>query len=104
MISVNFKDKNLHIGDTVRVKSNIVEGGKTRLQTYEGILISLKGRGDNATFTVRRIGPLGVGVERIWPLNSRAIVDVEVKKKASKVRRAKLYYLRGQTGKAAVRV
>ena len=104
MISVKFKDSNLHIGDTIRVKNTIEEGGKTRVQTFEGILISLKGRGENKTFTVRRIGPGGVGIERIWPLDSRALVDIQVTKKAQKVRRAKLYYLRNLTGRSAVRV
>lgn len=104
MISVNFKNKNLHIGDTVKVKYNIIEGGKTRVQAFEGVLIALRGRGENATFTVRRIGDRGIGVERIWPLNSRSIVDIEIKKNADKVRRAKLYYLRELIGKSAVRV
>jgi large subunit ribosomal protein L19 len=104
MISTKFKDTDLHIGDTIRVKNTIVEGNKTRIQTYEGILISMRGRGENATMTVRRIGPLGIGVERIWPLNSRSIVDVEVVRKPKKVRRAKLYYLRGITGRLATRV
>lgn len=104
MISVNFRDKLLHVGDTLRVKNTIEEGGKTRVQTFEGILIAMSGRGENATFTVRRVGDRGIGVERIWPLNSRSIVDIEVKKKANKVRRAKLYYLRELTGKSAVRV
>ncbi len=113
MISVNFKqslpsgevkDKILHIGDSVRVKNTITEGDKTRIQVFEGMLIAFSGRGENKTFTVRRIGDRGVGVERIWPLNSKSIVDIEVKKKAGKVRRSKLYYLRELTGKSAVRV
>lgn len=104
MISVNFKDKIIHIGDTVRVKNTIIEGDKTRIQTFEGILIALSGRKENKTFTVRRIGDRGVGVERIWPLNSKSLVDIEVKKKAGKVRRSKLYYIRNLTGKSAVRV
>lgn len=103
MISVNFKDSKLHIGDTLRVKNTIVEGDKTRTQTFEGILIAMSGRGENRTIKVRRIGDRGIGVERTWPLNSRSIVDIEVKKKAYKVRRAKLYYIRNLTGKAATR-
>lgn len=94
----------MHIGDTVRVHSKVVEGAKTRIQVYEGILISLRGRRENKTFTVRKIGAGGIGVERTWPLNSNSIVKIEVKKKAGKVRRAKLYYLRDLTGKSAVRV
>ena len=104
MIATNFKDKELHIGDTLRVKNTIVEGGKTRIQTFEGILISISGRGENRTITIRKIGDRGIGVERIWPLNSRAIVDIEVKKSATRVRRSKLYFLRDLTGKSAVRV
>lgn len=104
MISVNIGEQIIHIGDTVRVHSKVVEGEKTRIQVFEGILISLRGRGDNKTFIVRKIGAGGIGVERIWPLNSRSIVKIEVKKKADKVRRAKLFYLRDLTGKEAVRV
>lgn len=104
MIATQFKDKKLHIGDTLRVKNTIVEGGKTRIQTFEGILMSMSGRGENRTITVRRIGDRGIGVERIWPLNSRSIVDIEVKKGATKARRSKLYFLRDLTGKSAVRV
>lgn len=104
MISVNFKDKVLHIGDSVRVKSNIVEGGKTRVQTFPGMIIAFHGRGENRTLTVRHIGPGGIGVERIWPLNSNAIVDIEVVKNPKKVRRSKLYYLRNLVGRSATRV
>lgn len=104
MISVNFNDKQLHIGDTVRVKYNIVEGGKSRMQTFEGIIIAFSGRDVNKTFTVRRIGDRGIGVERIWPVDSKTIVDIEVAKSAKKVRRSKLYYLRELTGKSATRV
>ena len=113
MISAQFKQNlpsgesniiDLHIGETVRVSYNIVEGGKTRVQTFEGLLISMRGRGENKTFTVRRIGDRGVGVERIWPLDAKTIVNIEVVRKPRKVRRAKLYYLRELTGKAASRV
>jgi large subunit ribosomal protein L19 len=104
MISTKFKDTDLHIGDTIRVKNTIVEGAKTRIQTFEGILIAMHGRGENQMMTVRRIGPLGIGVERIWPLNSRTIVEIEVVRKPKKVRRAKLYYLREITGRMATRV
>jgi large subunit ribosomal protein L19 len=104
MISAAFNDKTLHIGDTIRVKNTIVEGAKTRVQTFEGILIRMRGRGDEKTFTVRRIGPLGIGVERIWPLNSKSIVEIEIVKNPKKVRRSKLYYLRDITGRMATRV
>ncbi len=104
MISTQIGEQNIHIGDVVRVHSKVVEGVKARIQVFEGILISLRGRGVNQTFTVRKIGAGGIGVERTWPLNSTSIVKIEVKKKATKVRRAKLYYLRDLVGKEAVRV
>ncbi len=111
MSSVKRGEQNLHIGDTVRVHNKVIEGTKTRIQVFEGILIRLRGRGvnehsssSNITFTVRKIGAGGIGVERIWPLDSRSIVKIEVKKQAGKVRRSKLYYLRDLTGKNAVRV
>lgn len=97
-------DQNIHIGDTLRVHNKVVEGAKARIQVFEGILINLRGRGENKTFTVRKIGAGGIGVERIWPLKSNSIVKIEVKKKSGKVRRAKLFYLRDLTGKSAVRV
>lgn len=94
MISVTFGEENLHIGDTLRVHSKVVEGEKTRTQAFEGVLLRIKGRGENKTFTLRRIGTGGIGVERTWPLNSNSLVKIEVKKKATKVKRSKLYYLR----------
>ena len=112
MLSVQFKDTKLTIGDTIKVKYNIVEGGKARVQAFEGILISLQGRNaDDKTFTVRKIGDRGVGVERIWPLTANTLVDIEVVKNSKKgksgkvgVRRAKLYYLRDVKGRMATRV
>lgn len=104
MISTKLGEEELHIGDTVRVQSSVIEGAKTRIQAFEGVLIRIKGRGENITFTLRRVGVGGIGVERTWPLQSRSIVKVEVKKKASGIRRAKLYYLRNLTGRVAVRV
>ncbi len=90
-------------GDTVRILYKIIEGDKTRIQPYEGIVIARKGKDIGQTFTVRRIGADNVGVERIFPLNSPNITKLEVKK-TGKVRRAKLYYLRDKVGKAAIRV
>ena len=104
MISGQIKETDIHIGDTLRVHSQVVEGGKTRVQIYEGILIRLRGREENQTFTVRKIGAGGIGVERTWPVNGRSLVKVEVKKRAGNVRRSKLYYLRERTGREAVRV
>ena len=104
MISTKFNEVNLHIGDTIRVSAQIVESGKVRIQVFEGILIRIQGRDVNRTFTVRKIGAAGVGIERTWPLTARSIVKIEVKKKDAGVRRSKLYYLRDLVGKSAVRV
>ncbi len=104
MLSVKFNEKDLKVGDTIRVKNTIVEGGKSRIQTFEGMLIALKGRAENKTMTIRRIGPQGIGIERIWPVNSKSIVDIDVVKNAKRVRRSKLYYLRNLTGRMATRV
>lgn len=104
MISAQFGDQKIHIGDTIRVHSKVVEGERIRVQVFEGVLIRLRGRGENKTFTVRRVGVGGIGVERTWPLDSRHVVKIEMKKKSSGVRRAKLYYLRNLIGREAVRV
>jgi large subunit ribosomal protein L19 len=85
-------------GDSVRVHVKIKEGDKERLQAFEGVVIS-RSRGPQASFTVRKIS-FGQGVERIFPVNSRVIDRVELVR-SSKVRRAKLYYLRALRGKAA---
>src|ERR1700744_2999404 len=85
-------------GDTVRVHVKIKEGDKERVQAFEGVVIS-RSRGPQASFTVRKIS-FGQGVERIFPINSRVVDKIDVVR-SSKVRRAKLYYLRGLKGKAA---
>ncbi|NQT32362.1 MAG: 50S ribosomal protein L19 [Candidatus Omnitrophica bacterium] len=90
------------IGDTIDVHFKIKEENKMRIQVFTGIVISIKGAGMGKTFTVRRIS-YGEGVERIFPFHSPLIDKVEVKKKG-KVRRAKLYYLRGVKGKKATKV
>ncbi len=86
-------------GDTVTVHYKIKEGTKERIQQYQGVVIQRKGNGATETFTVRKISG-GVGVERIFPLNSPNIAKVDVNKKGI-VRRARLYYLRGKVGKGA---
>ena len=86
-------------GDTVIVKVNVVEGDKKREQAYEGVVIAKRNRGLNSGFTVRKISS-GEGVERTFQLYAPSIASIEVKRKGD-VRRAKLYYLRGLTGKAA---
>lgn len=90
---------NFNVGDRVRVYVKIKEGDKERVQPYEGDVISIRGAGLSKTFTVRKISN-GVGVERIFFFSSPKIEKVEVIQ-AGKVRRAKLYYLRNLTGKAA---
>lgn len=90
------------VGDTVKVYSKIIEGGKERLQGFEGIVIKFGGRGVRKNFTVRKIVQ-GVGVERTFPLYSPRVEKVEVIK-SGKVRRAKLYYLRKRIGSEATRV
>jgi len=95
------KDKvsDFGVGDTVKVFVKVVEGTRERLQAFEGVVIARKNGGVRETFTVRRIS-FGVGVERVFPVHSPRIDRVEVVKRG-KVRRAKLYYLRSLTGKAA---
>lgn len=86
-------------GDTVRVLYLVREGNKERIQAFEGICIGRKGGGLSETFTVRKISS-GIGVERIFPLHAPTVTGVEVVRRG-RVRRAKLYYLRGRRGKAA---
>jgi len=86
-------------GDTVVVNVNVVEGERKRVQAYEGVVIAKRNRGLNSSFTVRKISS-GVGVERTFQSYSPLIASVEVKRRGD-VRRAKLYYLRGRSGKSA---
>jgi large subunit ribosomal protein L19 len=86
-------------GDTVRVMVKVVEGERTRVQAYEGVVIARSNRGLNSNFTVRKIS-YGEGVERVFPLHAPTIAEIKVVRRG-KVRRAKLYYLRGRSGKSA---
>jgi large subunit ribosomal protein L19 len=86
-------------GDTVRVNVKVVEGSRERVQAFEGVCIARKNRGINSAFTVRKIS-YGEGVERIFPMYSPQLASIEVVRRG-RVRRAKLYYLRGRRGKAA---
>lgn len=86
-------------GDTVKVNVRVVEGGRERVQTFEGVVIARDGGGLRATFTVRKIS-FGVGVERVFPVHAPIIQSIEVARRGD-VRRAKLYYLRDRVGKAA---
>ena len=87
------------LGDTVKVTVKVVEGARERLQAFEGVCIARRNRGLNSSFTLRKIS-YGEGVERIFPLYSPCIAALDVVRRGD-VRRAKLYYLRGRTGKAA---
>ena len=95
------KDKrDFSVGDQVRVHSMIKEGDRHRTQVFVGTVIAIRGRGENKTFTVRKIASAAVAVERIWPLTSPVITKIEIVKR-KKARRAKLYYMRQLVGKAA---
>ncbi len=91
-----------NIGDTVKVHTRVVEGGKERVQIFAGIVIARRGSGVNASFTVRKIS-YGEGVERVFPVHTPRIAKIEVTHKG-KVRRAKLHYLRDRVGKRALLV
>jgi large subunit ribosomal protein L19 len=86
-------------GDTLRISVRVVEGSRERIQAFEGVCIARKNKGISSSFTVRKIS-YGEGVERIFPLYSPQVQNIEVLRRG-RVRRAKLYYLRGRTGKAA---
>lgn len=86
-------------GDTVRVHVRVREGGKERIQVFEGVVLARRGGGTRESFTVRKISS-GIGVERVFPLHSPSVAQIEVVRQG-RVRRAKLYYLRGRRGKRA---
>lgn len=98
-----YNDQEVNVGDTVRVHQEISEGKKTRVQVFEGLVIAIKNREINKTFTVRKIATGNVGVEKIFPLMIPSIKKIEVKRRGA-VKRSKLYYLRDKVGKAASRV
>ena len=99
-LDLNTKVEDFRSGDTVKVSLKVIEGDRERIQVFEGVVISISsGHGLDKSFTVRKISN-GVGVERIFPFHSPNIENIKVLKRG-KVRRAKLYYLRGLKGKAA---
>ena len=100
-LTAKHNDTGFSVGDTVRVKHQFFSGDKAQSQTFEGVVIAIKNRGEGKSFTVRKIGADGIGVEKIWPLLSPNVLQVTVKKPGS-VRRAKLYYLRSRIGKQAL--
>lgn len=96
-------DNRINTGDTIRISQEISEGDKKRLQLFEGIVIAIKNSGAGKSFTVRKIGANGIGVEKIFPVNLPTLKKIEVRSKGQ-VRRSKLYYLRDRVGKAASRI
>lgn len=98
-----YNDQEINIGDTVRVHQEISEGKKTRVQVFEGIVMAIKNREVNKSFTVRKIASGNVGVEKIFPVLMPSIKKIEVKRRGE-IKRSKLYYLRDKVGKAASRV
>ncbi len=90
-------------GDTIQVHQEIVENKKKRIQVFQGIVIAIKNSDVNKTFTVRKIGANGIGVEKIFPVNLPNIKKIKLIRKG-KVRRAKLYFLRDKVGKAATKI
>ena len=97
--SVKSEIPEFSIGDTIKISVNIREGERERIQMFEGTVIARKGSGVAETFTVRRVS-YGVGVERVFPVHSPNVKDIQVVRHG-KVRRSKLYYLRDRVGKAA---
>lgn len=97
---ITIKETQVHVGDTIVVQQKIQEEEKSRLQNYEGVVIAIKGHGNNKMFTVRRVAAGNIGVERIWPVNSPWINKITVAKRGQ-ANRAKLYYLRERTGRRA---
>ena len=98
-VEPNPKVEPFHPGDTVRVSFQVREGTRVRVQAFEGVMIRSRGTRTGATFTVRRLSA-GIGVERTFPLYSPLLESVQILRRG-KVRRARLYYLRGRSGKAA---
>ena len=87
-------------GDTVRVHVRVVEGEKERVQVFEGVVLQRKGDGIHETFTVRKIGSGGIGVERVFPVHTPRVSEIEVLRRG-KIRQSKIYHMRGLRGRAA---
>lgn len=101
---IKWQDKiEFGVGDTIKVSQTIKEGEKTRTQAFQGIVIAIRGEGQGKSYIVRKIAVGGVGVEKIYPINTPSVTGIEIIKKG-KVRRAKLYYLRHLLGKKATKI
>ena len=103
MNHLTYKDNTFRVGDSVQVHQLVREGDKERLQIFEGILIAVRGRGQDQSFTVRKIAAGAIGVERIWPVHTPKVVAIKLKR-TGVAHRAKLYYLRTRKGKTATRL
>lgn len=100
---LQYDDQQLAVGDTLQVSQEIIEGGKKRVQVFEGILIAIQNKGTGKSFVVRKIGTAGVGVEKIFPVNLPSIKKITVKRQGQS-RRAKLYFLRAKKGRNATKI
>jgi large subunit ribosomal protein L19 len=100
---IKIKDVLVGSGDVVRVHQKVMEGDKERVQIFEGMVLSIRGRDPNTSFTVRKIASGGIGVERIFPVNSPWVLKIEVKK-TGHVRRAKLGYVRAKSAKQVAQI
>ena len=101
---VKWQDKiEFSVGDTIKVQQTVKDGDKTRTQAYQGIVIAIRGEGQGKNFVVRKMAVGGIGVEKIFPINTPTVTGIEIVKKG-KVRRAKLYYLRNLLGKKATKI
>ncbi len=101
-ISLKIKETEVHVGDIIKVYLRLIEGEKERIQIFEGMVLGIKGRGVNKTFVVRKMSS-GIGVERIFPVDSPWITKIETKKKGN-VRRAKLTYVRKQSARQVAQI
>lgn len=101
---IKWQDKiEFSVGDTIKVQQTVIEGGKTRTQAFQGLVIAIRGHENLKSFVVRKIATGGVGIEKIFPIDTPTITGIEIVKKG-KVRRAKLYHLRNLIGKKATKV
>lgn len=101
---IKWQDKiEFGVGDTIKVSQTVRDGDKTRTQAFQGIVIAIRGDGQGKNFIVRKIAVGGIGVEKIFPINTPTVTGIEIVKKG-KVRRAKLYYLRNLLGKSATKI
>lgn len=101
---IKWQDKiEFGVGDTIKVSQTVKDGDKTRTQAFQGIVIAIRGDGQGKNFIVRKIAVGGIGVEKIFPINTPTVTGIEIVKKG-KVRRAKLYYLRNLLGKKATKI